>query len=388
MKTFKHIILNTFLAVGSILLSFLFLELVLRLFFSPHYNAGKYLEYDSQLGWINKPNVDMDVAIGDKIYFNVKHNSKGLRESVHFDYSKKGKKRILFMGDSFLWGFGVEEHERFTELLSSKIEGHAEVINFGVPGYSTDQEYLLFAKEAIKYQPDLTILCFLSTNDILGNMREIMYKKPKPFFKMEESDGSLILKNVPVPRRNITSSIRFPFKRFLKQNSLMYKFFRRKSQLLEKIHSKDGIKEQTLDQFSVFDKRLPEQFGQGWAITEKILAAFKEQCHSIDSKFMVIIFPREDQLSKAEWASTMEYYGLTDNNYARNLPDSLLSNIGKNKDIRIFSLLRVFEKELVKGQKLYFDHDGHWNKLGHYLAFESIYRIINANFSKIIRESI
>ena len=65
-----------------------------------------------------------------------------------------GTQHIVVLGDSLVWGFGVEEHELFTHVLEEKLRPGARVINLGVSGYSTDQELLLYRDRGRKYDPD------------------------------------------------------------------------------------------------------------------------------------------------------------------------------------------------------------------------------------------
>jgi lysophospholipase L1-like esterase len=126
----------------------------------------------------------------------VQINQKGLRDRDHSYERANDVRRILVLGDSFAWGYGVEEAERFSQLLESMMD--VEVVNAGVSGYSTDQELLWLQNEGIKYDPDLIILVFAG-NDIGDNEQQLVntiYFKPQ--FVIAEDQ--LILKNTPVPK--------------------------------------------------------------------------------------------------------------------------------------------------------------------------------------------
>lgn len=64
-------------------------------------------------------------------------NSQGFRSSREFDENFDGR-RIAFLGDSFTFGWGVEENETFAALLESKLE-HTRSYNFGIRGFGVDQ---------------------------------------------------------------------------------------------------------------------------------------------------------------------------------------------------------------------------------------------------------
>jgi hypothetical protein len=137
------------LIVTPLLLFFLLLEAYLALF-SPHKVTARpffhiqsfFCEYHPVRGWANKPGYRDIVRVSDRSSFTVTHNSSGQRGREYPTARLKGVTRILALGDSFTWGFGVEDREVFTEVLASG-PGGFEVVNLGVSGYGTDQELLL-----------------------------------------------------------------------------------------------------------------------------------------------------------------------------------------------------------------------------------------------------
>jgi lysophospholipase L1-like esterase len=76
----------------------------------------------------------------------------------------KGKKTILFLGDSFTFGWGLDDHDVFPAViraeLSQDYKGY-QVINGGVPGYNTIQEYQLLKRHWDKWQPKLVLLSYV-----------------------------------------------------------------------------------------------------------------------------------------------------------------------------------------------------------------------------------
>jgi lysophospholipase L1-like esterase len=108
------------------------------------------------------------------------------------------KPTVLFVGDSFVWGYDVEAGERFTELLRAKLPA-ARIVNAGVPGYGTDQEYLLLARIWSAINPDVVVLMFCTGNDRAdnsANMRNGGYYKP---YLARAGDGTWHFVGQPVP---------------------------------------------------------------------------------------------------------------------------------------------------------------------------------------------
>lgn len=79
-----------------------------------------------------------------------------------------GVYRIVALGDSHLFGWGVGQEEtycsRLQELLDSAAPGRFEVLNFGVPGYNTTMEVATFEHRALAFDPDLVVLHFVGND--------------------------------------------------------------------------------------------------------------------------------------------------------------------------------------------------------------------------------
>jgi lysophospholipase L1-like esterase len=90
-------------------------------------------------------------------------NSVGLRETLLPTQKKRrGEKRILVTGDSSIYGWGVRDNETYAVQLERELRRRfsvpIEVINLGVPGYSTEQTLRLLEEVGWQYEPDLIIV--------------------------------------------------------------------------------------------------------------------------------------------------------------------------------------------------------------------------------------
>jgi hypothetical protein len=140
------------LALAVTLVTLAALEIVLRLADFRMLREGATerslsYRYDAELGWAPIPNSSSVVTEARTIH--AQHNSLGLRDIEYGDDERPG---ILFLGDSFVWGLDAEAGERFTDLLRMRFSSH-RIINAGVSGYGTDQEYLLLQRLWPKLKP-------------------------------------------------------------------------------------------------------------------------------------------------------------------------------------------------------------------------------------------
>ena len=143
-----------------------------------------------ELGW--RPLRDDFLGWASRSYkrFDPQHEPKGER------------RRLLFLGDSFLAGSGVSElNERFPRVLAQDLRPDLDVVIFAAGGWGTDQELLSFMHKGKEWQPDGVVVAFCATNDlsnILSNRRK--QRGRKPYFVTKETgdlrlfthDGQLI----------------------------------------------------------------------------------------------------------------------------------------------------------------------------------------------------
>jgi hypothetical protein len=183
--------------------------------------------YDRTKGWFHFPNGSGQTYLGGPDRGIVRLNSLGLRGKEVALVKPQEVQRVLVVGDSYVFGLGVDEEHSFTTHLERFLDtalGDArqiEVINMGVTGYSTDQQYILFQEIGMKLFPDVVVLVACD-NDFVGNRENFAWRRYyKPFFELDEG-GALVLRNTPVPLLTRTQRVKL----FLGQESNVWNFFR------------------------------------------------------------------------------------------------------------------------------------------------------------------
>lgn len=147
--------------------------------------------YHPKLGWELIPDRDFIFERSEfKTTIHSNHDSMRYR-----DVGPKHGLRIAVLGDSFTWGHGVEQQDRYTDLLE-KATG-VEILNFGVTAYGTLQYYLLMDK-VLSFHPDVVIIATFPQNDMIDNLSNFKYQAYKPYAVLE--NGKLVLKGIPVPK--------------------------------------------------------------------------------------------------------------------------------------------------------------------------------------------
>jgi lysophospholipase L1-like esterase len=93
-------------------------------------------------------------------------NGQGLRQDHEIPLEKNaGELRVLFLGDSCTFGYGLLHNEGFVYRVEAKLraafpQARLECINAGVPGYTLFQGVHFLETRGFRYQPDLIVLNF------------------------------------------------------------------------------------------------------------------------------------------------------------------------------------------------------------------------------------
>ena len=96
-------------------------------------------------------------------------NERGFRGPSFQDRPQPGTFRVLCFGDSCIFGFGVDDEDTLPSRLEAKLDSMCpscrfEVINMGIPGYSSRQGLELAKLWIPRLSPDIVMIAY-GTND-------------------------------------------------------------------------------------------------------------------------------------------------------------------------------------------------------------------------------
>ncbi len=163
---------NIYAFIISAMLAILCVEVGLRLvnpwgidfFHSMPYHMQGMVDHP-QLGYAHPKSVSYTLGSN-----RIELNSHGLRDE-EIPYSKTpAEKRILVLGDSVAFGWGVGQGETFSDYMEQMLREQTadiwQVINAGVNGYNTEQEATFLRIEGMRYGPNIVILVYVRNDSV------------------------------------------------------------------------------------------------------------------------------------------------------------------------------------------------------------------------------
>ena len=359
------------MSLFALLFGLLFAEVILAIGLPQLHVRPKVWQFDRQLGWAHIPNAHGRLVTPE---FDVEYriNNFGLRDPDSL--SARSGKCILFFGDSFAEGWGVPIDQAVSERLQENISQKQianQVHNFGVAGYGTDQQLLMFQRISERFSPDIVIVLFYG-NDLWNNSlsRGIGVERGyKPRFVLGPRN-SLHLTGVPVRRTRYwdTDSDNLPMK------WRMSRYFRENWHLAVLLH-KAFAEEVPTNQQNDFYLALyglgesADRFEELWTITDRLLLEFDQRVRASGARLALVYAPAIVQVEAEDWKAKKKLHGLIES-YDIHKPNERLREIAEKYEIPFLDLGPSFNLAAVSSTLFY--RDSHWNQSGHALAARDI----------------
>lgn len=360
--------INFIVATFSVLFFLGIIELAVR-FFSPqprYYNPRYMLTVDADRGYKLTPGFQGKLRIPES-EVPISINSRGLRDREHAE--GYGGTTILGLGDSFAFGTGVEVEYIFLrklEELLNKQQKQCRVINAGIPGYGTDQEYIFLKQEGLRYSPDLVIVNFY-LNDVFDNVSPkftVIEGYPVPSEKMKTMHHKFTM----------TSRLHI----FLDEFHLYRLVLGRLSNVLrplflEAVIKAKGRKGNRLDLYST---EYTAETERAWSVTKGYLKGINDIVKKRNGKVLLVYIPERQQVYSDQWDKMKRQFDVSDKEIDILRPNEILKKFCQIEGIPFLDLTVGLQQAVKSGHNAYFTMDPHLSREGHNIAAEIIYRAI------------
>jgi len=391
-----QLLANLALVTVSLCLSLIVAELVLRAIIPP--DPRRPFEFripHPVLGWALKPDASYLYEMPEGT-MSVTYSTQGWRDLEHAVKKPDGVFRILVLGDSFMEANSVELNDAFhrrVEELARAAGSNTEVINMGVAGYGTLQEYLVYRDIGQLYEPDLVLLGFYLGNDLANNSPELASSltaegavtNTRPFldpteptrwtvtpvdFERAQRSYAENMASLEANRNKLTEKLillrlasagikRIPVPEFLKGWGSNPEPIDREAQELALMGVNYCVE--------------PAEFARAWDTTERILARLKEDVDAHGSQLVVFTVPALEEVSVDRMKAVTADVAYPDKLCLDEAPGyRRLSLMLTKLDIEQISLLPDFRRVMREDGINLYQSDLHWNQAGHALAAERV----------------
>jgi hypothetical protein len=357
-------------------------ELVLRAIYHPQY-VDSVIRYDSVLGWSLKPDARVVSNDPDRgFHIHIQTNSLGLREREVTAHKQPGVRRVLIIGDSVVFGSGLETQDRFSDVLGRALADSAEVINAGIPGWGNDQELLFYERTLRALAPDVVVLTVTANNDVVNNALDdaLFEGGTKPRF-VAEGDSLRMIPPAAAPPLGLKAR----GKRFLRKSRLLLFVKHRLDQRTETqrvredvVYAPHGYESfRHLSHWSVYDTRGSDAVATAWTVTERILLRFASDCRADSAAFIVFAMPLKLEMDAPWGAEMIRRTGVDAASLDFDLPYRRLATFCADHGI-VFLYPREEFVAAAGAGPLYFDRDSHPNARGNAVTAAWLERTLTA----------
>ncbi|CAN5866725.1 hypothetical protein BH11BAC4_BH11BAC4_02640 [soil metagenome] len=350
------------------IITYLLIELVCFIFIKVKFKAAHFPQFSYQY---NYNRYDFTIAELDPVWgtwhyketytekkqcFEAAYhiNSVGARDKERIRNADIN--RIIFLGDSFIEGYGLNEPERLTDQLEKITK--KEVLNFGCGYFTPTQEYLLYKNLAAGFSHNTIVIGILPFNDLMEDDTSFHEKDRfihyQPYFQRNDSGYQLLYREGQLSKSTFNKQGYFALQnttkqrtnRFLKEFSFWYNIY-------QFIKTNKPVVNSVEKPFSGYYDYTEPQLDK----LKFILGKLKEAAPG--KRVIIVTIPVYNDFLR----------------YKETGGVSISAEIGRyciGNKMEYIDLLPAFAERTKDPSILYFTCDGHWNATANKMAAEII----------------
>ena len=331
----------------------------------------------------------------------IRTNRFGLRGPDPVLPKPAGTIRVLMLGDSYTFGFPVQDEETFCYLIEQGLKAKGfpiDVVNAGVSSYSPTLHYLSLRDEFLAFDPDVVILWY-DLGDLQDDYR---YQKNLLY------DGAGRITGCD-PRY---VNGRFDWREWAKTHSALASYLDRKLfRTVEKIRLLGGWgylqaalrgerakvaigrlkSQQAADDLLDYEGFLllrdfatEELIQPYWSISARYLVMIRNLLAQRQIPFVLGIYPYGMVVGPHEWDEGRVFWGFEKGRtYDPSLALATFTRFSTEEHVPLINTFDSF-RTAARSEKLFYDWDGHMTPAGHRVLAEHV--LHDPQFLKLLRE--
>lgn len=312
-----------------------------------------------------RPNVQQ-IFEGNEFTIGMSINSRRLRDIEHRLEKAHGVYRMLAVGNSFTFGWGVDIREtwwsRLVGLLKDDISPmDVEVVNLGVYMYTFDQQVQRLEDFGLAYKPNIIIADFYYPHVVTIATHTYQEQGSKPWPRI--LDSTLYVDEDGLLRFGQA----LPFER-IRRFSLLADFLISRFKIIRYKTTKTA----ELDEYELLKESRERDFEEAWQRTRSAYARLITLARQEGIPVLLFMIPRDMQV----WPRWKEHHAAlsTKAPFTSRLPQRTFGAICEDLQIWCLDLLPQYGAAAARDPHtpLYYTVDVHWTAAGHALASQII----------------
>jgi hypothetical protein len=339
----KRFIANAVLVMAAVLVALVGAEVVVRVF-APQATLkqhGGYVAVPGTPYFTLQPNFREHIR--DRLStYTFATNSYGIRD-VSFDSLAPHPHRVLFLGDSFTEGFGVELEDMFVKQFERRLRQATgedwQALNLAIAGGSTFDEVYAYRTKGMPLPHQYVVLCMYVGNDIVDNL----------VFQSRHRDGQRATRGTVAQRVRVAMAT----------HSQLWNL------LVTRIHSpifyRLGLRPGSQAFLPLVRTEDSPTVRDGWRLTFDALRELHALTVSRGAQLVIVLIPHKIQVRRSTFDSTLALYRIPPGKAERTRPQRFLKQFADSLGTPVVDLLDYLDP----AGEYYFATDIHFNRHGH-----------------------
>jgi len=303
--------------------------------------------------------------------------------------------RVAVLGDSYTAAFHVPIEKSFLRVAEKRLQtclsaaekfDDIQFMNFGVNGYGTAQELLMFRHRVSQFDPDIVLLALFTGNDLADNHPKLSQRVNVPYYTYINDE--LVVQNEfreDISFRLMTSDLAKLGYQITGKSRVLQVIFKGKYAFTERFLSsrpKPHVDlpvaagfEMGLQDFIYAQPRDPVHV-EAWRVTEGLLIELADEVVKSGAEFLLVTLSNAIQVDPRPEFRTAYLSALNVSELF--YPDTRIAELADRESINRLILAPIlYEKAKIHGTYFHgFENtqlgSGHWNENGHAIAGELI----------------
>lgn len=320
-------------------------------------------------------------------------NNVGIRRTTDLVMPKpKGTYRILLLGDSMAFGWGVEDDQTFAAVLEKFLNDASaandrgvrfEVLNAGfAAGFTVDGYYAYLVNIGKDFEPDLVIATLFFHNDIKELVDTVWTKTDSGDFPTAVSlpaakiRGKSLTNRIPTEWKYVIPGFRNSHLAMLLGKALEQYSPKTSDRVKRVLGVKPDIARVSDEENRqcIYEGVCDERMSEMKERAKRVLTGMKRRAEEMNAAFFVLLLPEQSQTTpvsslsekkKQETLSTIQ-------------PQREFRELFDREKVPFFDLLPVLSES--KSEPYFYERDGHLNAHGHEVVAHSLLNFVNSRF--------